>query len=99
MMAAIFGVTNTGFLHIPGNTVTKLDRQGRLLDVFRVGSNPRAILFADKAIWVTNGLSEFNLTGNNVTKLSLDGVQLGGFWAGTAPDAHSLRRRRAMVGQ
>ena len=80
-------VTNTGFLHIPGNTVTKLDRQGRLLDVFRVGSNPRAILYADKAIWVSNGLSEFNLTGNNVTKLSLDGVQLGGFWAGTAPDA------------
>ena len=80
-------VTNTGFVHIPGNTVTKLDRQGRLLDVFRVGSNPRDIIYADKAIWVSNGLSEFNLTGNNVTKLSLDGVQLGGFWAGTEPDA------------
>ena len=80
-------VTNTGFVSIPGSTVTKLDREGRLLEVFRVGFNPRAILYADKAIWVTNSLSDFNRTSNNVTKLSLNGVQLGEFWAGTEPYA------------
>ena len=62
--------TNTGFPVIPGSTVTKLDTNGQQLGVFRTGSNPSAILYADGAIWVANALSDFNVTGTNLSKLS-----------------------------
>ena len=79
--------TNTGFPHVPGSTVTKLDTGGRQLGVYRTGHNPTAILYADGAIWVANALSHFNVTGANITKLSTDGFNLGSFDAGHEPQA------------
>ena len=80
-------VTNTGFPVIPGSTVTKLDTNGRQLGVFRTGSNPSDILYADGSIWVANALSDFNVTGTNLSKLSPDGLALGAYHAGIEPQA------------
>ena len=80
-------VTNTGFPVIPGSTVTKLDTNGRQLGVFRTGSNPSDILYADGSIWVANALSDFNVTGTNLSKLSPDGIDLGSYHAGIEPQA------------
>ena len=80
-------VTNTGFPVIPGSTVTKLDTNGRRLGVFRTGSNPSDILFADGSIWVANALSDFNVTGTNLSKLSTDGLDLGSYHTGREPQA------------
>ena len=80
-------VTNTGFPVIPGSTVTKLDTNGRQLGVFRTGSNPSDILYADGSIWVANALSDFNVTGTNLSKLSTDGLALGAYHAGIEPQA------------
>ena len=80
-------VTNTGFPVIPGSTVTKLDTNGRQLGVFRTGSNPSDILYADGSIWVANALSDFNVTGTNLSKLSTDGLDLGAYHAGIEPQA------------
>lgn len=79
--------TNTGFPHVPGSTVTKFDTNGQRLGVYRIGSNPSAILYADGLIWVANSLTEFNVTGATLTRLSLDGRNLGSFRIGSQPDA------------
>ena len=77
--------TNTGFPVIPGSTVTKLDTDGRQLGVFRTDSNPSDILYAAGAIWVSNALSEFNVTGTNLSKISPSGRSLGAYHAGIEP--------------
>ena len=92
-------VTNTGFPVIPGSTVTKLDTNGRQLGVFRTGSNPSDILYADGSIWVANALSDFNVTGTNLSKLSTDGLDLGRLPRRHRASSPRLRRRQPVDDQ
>ena len=78
-------VINSGVSQIPGSTVTKLNRQGRPLAVYRVGVSPNAILYANNAVWVANNLTDFSRDGHTLTGLSLDGQPLARFTAGATP--------------
>ena len=78
-------VTNMGSPESEGNTVQKLDGDGRIVAEYEVGLRPIAMAFDGNSMWIANSGPLEDDQADSVTRLGLDGRRLGEFRVGNGP--------------